>query len=89
MIKIDPCTDAAMISLATRGAVGLVREGATTATVLLTSGCPVQEHGTHVTTAVINDSGKMRPNETRALCRRLRSLADELEARFAPEGGSN
>lgn len=84
------CSDAEMMTLAANGARVLLEEArCRTATVLLTSPCMVDGHGTHVTVAVVNPTGVMAPSEARAMCRRLRSLADELEKRFAPKGSEN
>jgi hypothetical protein len=54
------------------------------AVILLTSACPADGHGTHVSAAIA--SRGMSPSEARALCRKMRRLADELEERFATDG---
>lgn len=79
------CTDFAIIDLALRRASELAGE-CTTATVILTSACPEDGHGVHVTTAVVNRTGGMSPRETEAVCKRLRSLADDLWTRFCSAG---
>lgn len=57
------------------------------AVIVLTSTCPEEDHGTHVSAAIA--SRGMAPSEGRALCRKLRALADELEQRFARAGSEN
>ncbi len=59
---------------------------AKTAIAIATSTCVQDGHGTHVSCAVLNSSGKMEPRETRATVKRLRALADELESTFIPKG---
>lgn len=85
----SPCTDMAMVALAVRAAKMAVEGKCRTAIVMLTSACPLEHHGNHVSACVLNDTGSMSPSETRAACERLRSLADELEQRFAREGSEN
>lgn len=87
-VETSPCTDREMLQHAIKVA-NVAQVGCKTAIVVLTSICPEDGHGTHVTACVLNETGKMEPTETRAAVRRLRSLADELEQRFAPEGGEN
>lgn len=85
---MSDCSDGAIMILAARAA-GELAAHSKTAIVLLTSTCPEDSHGTHVTAAVVNGTGNMTPSEARAAVRRLRSLADELEQRFAPIGSEN
>ncbi len=87
-IEMSPCSDQGIVALAVRAASDLARD-CKTAIVMLTSTCPEDGHGTHVTACVMSQTGDMSPSETRAAVRRLRSLADELEQRFAPEGSEN
>jgi hypothetical protein len=87
-ITTEPCTDPEAIAAVIRAATVLQVSG-TTAIAILTSVCPEEEHGTHVSCCVMNTTGKMSPSEALAACLRLRSLADELEQRFAPEGSAN
>ena len=87
-IELSECSDRNVILLAARAA-GELAGHCKTAMVVLTSVCPHDGHGTHVTAAVVNHTGDMTPSETRAAVTRLRSLADELEASFAPPGSEN
>lgn len=82
------CGDERMMHLAYVTAEGLASQ-CETAAVLLTSKCTQESHGNHVSVAVLNRTGKLERTEAEALCCRLRSLAAELEARFAPPGGAN
>lgn len=87
-IELSPCSDQKVILLAVKAASVLV-EQCNTAMVVLTSTCSEDGHGNHVTACVMSASGSMEPSEARAAAERLRSLADELEQRFAPEGSEN
>jgi hypothetical protein len=87
-ITTEPCTDPGAIQAVVEAANVLQVYGKTAITIL-TSVCPEDGHGTHVSVCVLNTTGEMSPSEARAACRRLRSLADELEQRFAPEGSAN
>ena len=84
----EPCTDPAAIQAVVEAANVLAVSGKTAITIL-TSACPDEAHGIHVSCCVLNETGKLTPRETRAAVRRLRSLADELEQKFAPEGSEN
>jgi len=75
------CSDHAIMVLATQAAAELVPH-CKTAIVILTSVCKVDGHGNHTTVAVLNKTGQIEPREAGTICRRLRSLADELEQRF-------
>lgn len=87
---MSPCTDLGMMKLAVDVASAAIQVSACkTAIVLLTSACTADGHGNHVSVAVLNTIGSMSLSETRAACKRLRSLADELEQRFAREGSEN
>ncbi len=86
--EISPCTDPQAI-LAVIEAANVLQVSGLTAITILTSACPEEDHGTHVSVCVLNTTGDMSPSEARAAVRRLRSLADELERRFAPEGSGN
>ncbi len=87
-IELSTCSDHGVVLLAVEAARQL-SEGCKTAIVVLTSVCPEDGHGTHVTACVLNKTGDMTPSETRAVVRRLRHLADELEQKFAPSGSEN
>jgi hypothetical protein len=88
-VTVSACSDPGMVLAAVRLAKAAIEEKSKTAIVLLTSTCTEDGHGTHVSLAVMNKSGVMSATEARAACRRLRSLADELEERFAPKGSEN
>jgi hypothetical protein len=80
------CVDKEALDLVARVARSL--EGlCKSAVILLTLACPQDGHGTHVSAAIA--SRGMAPSEARALCRKLRALADELEQRHAPAGREN
>lgn len=87
-ITADVCSDPGIMLVAVKAAKDLAAQ-CKTAIVILTSNCVQDGHGTHVSCAVLNKTGAMSPSETRAAARRLRSLADELEERFAPQGSEN
>lgn len=87
-IETSPCTDGNAMLAVVKAANVLAVHGKTAITIL-TSTCPQDGHGTHVSVCVLNETGEMSPSEARAACRRLRSLADEIEGRFAPEGSEN
>jgi len=80
-ITVDPCSDHAAVIHAVKVAK-YGTEQCMTACVLLTTKCKQDGHGIHTSTAVLNPTGNMSPREAKALCSRLRSLADELEQRF-------
>jgi hypothetical protein len=87
-ITADVCSDPGIMLVAVQAAKDLASR-CKTAIVILTSNCVQDGHGTHVSVAVLNKTGSLTPSEARAACRRLRSLADELEERFAPKGSEN
>lgn len=87
-IETDDCSDPDVILLGVKAASELCKQ-CSTAAVLLTSKCKQDGHGVHVTCAVLNGSGGLTPRETRALTKRLRLLADELDQRFDPKGAGN
>lgn len=87
-IELSDCSDLNIIKLAVDTA-GKLAEECLTSVVMLTSTCPEDGHGTHVTMAIMSKTGTMSPSEARAAVRRLRSAADELEQRFCPEGNEN
>ncbi len=87
-IELSTCTDLEAVAAVIKAA-NILQVSGTTAIVMLTSACPEEGHGTHVSVCVLNHTGDMSPSEARAACKRLRSLADELEKRFAPEGSAN
>lgn len=84
---IDPCSDPAAVIHAVKTAK-FGTEKCITSVVLLTTNCKQDGHGIHTSTCVLNHTGNIPPREARALCRRLRSLADELEARYDKEEGN-
>lgn len=87
-VEVSECSDPGIILKVARAGGDLATE-CKTAVVLATSECPQDGHGIHVTCAVINKTGTMTPREVRALNRRLRSLADELESQFGSDEESN
>jgi hypothetical protein len=87
-ITLSTCSDPDMVLLAVKAAKELAAH-CKTSMVLLTSECGQDGHGIHVTMALLNKTGTMSPGETVAACKRLRSLADELEQRFTPGDGTN
>lgn len=78
---IDSCSDPEAVLHAVRVAKRAA-EQCMTAVVMLTTKCGQDGHGIHTSTCVLNKTGNMTPRETKAVCKRLRSLADELEQRF-------
>lgn len=87
-ITFSECTDVGMMQLCVKAAAELTPQ-CKTAIVILTSACKLDGHGNHVTVSVLNQTGKIDPREAGSICRRLRSLADELETRFGSDDGSN
>lgn len=87
-IEVAPCTDPKMLNLALSASASLASQ-CTTAMVMLTSTCIQDGHGTHLSTAIMNNTGGMKASEARMMVRRLREIADELEQRFARKGDEN
>lgn len=87
-VTFDDCSDKEIMGIAVQAAGYLVTHGKT-AVVFLTSDCKVDGHGNHTTVAVLNKTGHIDPRENGAICRRLRSLADELEVRFGTDEESD
>jgi hypothetical protein len=89
-IEIDGCTDKRIIGLAAQTCASLLGHNRVlTAVVVLTSNCPEEQHGIHVTRAVLNRTGTMSAREARHAVEKLRLLADELESRFDSLGSGN